>query len=186
MNQFEKVEKLREHAAVSYEDAKRALEESGWDLLEAMVLLEKEGKASDAGAAASYADSGNADGKKEKKKRRSPITLFRNFVKVCRDNNLCVTRKEKEVIRIPAGLLLLSFLFFWKITTAVMIAGLFLDFRYGFEGKDEVKTANKIAASVNGIADQVKDEFNDFRKNDSPTATVSDSEASSDTAVDLV
>ena len=44
MEQLEKVEKLRERANVSYEDAKMALEKSNGDLLDAMVLLEQLGK----------------------------------------------------------------------------------------------------------------------------------------------
>lgn len=44
MEQLEKVEKLRERADVSYEEAKEALEACDWDLLDAMVWLEKEGK----------------------------------------------------------------------------------------------------------------------------------------------
>ena len=44
MEQLEKVEKLRERANVSYEEAKEALEASDWDLLDAMVYLEKKGK----------------------------------------------------------------------------------------------------------------------------------------------
>ena len=44
MEQFEKVEKLREKTGVSYEDAKKALEEHDWDMLEAIVALENEGK----------------------------------------------------------------------------------------------------------------------------------------------
>ena len=39
MEHLEKVEKLRERANVSYEDAKEALEASEWDLLDAMVYL---------------------------------------------------------------------------------------------------------------------------------------------------
>ena len=45
MDQFEKVEKLKERANVTYEEAKQALEASGWDVLEAMIYLEKQGKA---------------------------------------------------------------------------------------------------------------------------------------------
>ena len=37
MEQLEKVEKLRERADVSYEEAKEALEDCDWDLLDAMV-----------------------------------------------------------------------------------------------------------------------------------------------------
>ena len=44
MDQFEKVEKLREHADVSYEEAKDALEKSNWDILDAMIYLEQNGK----------------------------------------------------------------------------------------------------------------------------------------------
>ena len=34
MDNFEKVEKLREHANVTYEEAKEALENSNWDILD--------------------------------------------------------------------------------------------------------------------------------------------------------
>jgi hypothetical protein len=41
---IEKVERLREKANVTYEEAKAALEQTGGDLLDAMVLLERQGK----------------------------------------------------------------------------------------------------------------------------------------------
>ena len=44
MDKMEKVERLREHANVSYEEAKAALEQANDDLLDAMVILEKQGK----------------------------------------------------------------------------------------------------------------------------------------------
>ena len=44
MDDLEKVERLRERADVSYEEAKKALEECNGDLLDAMVYLEKQGK----------------------------------------------------------------------------------------------------------------------------------------------
>ena len=44
MEMIEKVERLREKANVSYEEAKEALEQSGGDLLDAIVLLERQGK----------------------------------------------------------------------------------------------------------------------------------------------
>lgn len=44
MEQFEKVEKLREKANITYEEAKAVLEECGWDLLDAVVKLEADGK----------------------------------------------------------------------------------------------------------------------------------------------
>ena len=44
MNHFEMAQTLREKTGISYEEARRALEQAGWDILEAMVALEKEGK----------------------------------------------------------------------------------------------------------------------------------------------
>ena len=41
MEMMEKVERLREKANVTYEEAKAALEETGGDLLDAVVLLER-------------------------------------------------------------------------------------------------------------------------------------------------
>ena len=44
MDHLEMVEKLREKANVSYEEASAALEKCNWDLLDALLLLESEGK----------------------------------------------------------------------------------------------------------------------------------------------
>ena len=44
MDRFELVEKLVNSTGVGYEEAKKALESSGWDLLDAAVWLEKNGK----------------------------------------------------------------------------------------------------------------------------------------------
>ena len=41
MDKLEKVEKLREKTGVSYEDAKNALEACDYDLLDAIIYLEK-------------------------------------------------------------------------------------------------------------------------------------------------
>ena len=44
MDRMESVELLREKAGVSYEEAKKALEESGWDILDGIIFLERQGK----------------------------------------------------------------------------------------------------------------------------------------------
>ena len=46
MERMDKVEKLREKTGVTYEDAKAALDACGWDMLDAVVYLEKLGKLS--------------------------------------------------------------------------------------------------------------------------------------------
>ena len=44
MDNYQKVEQLVNKAGCSYEDAKAALERSGWDMLDAVISLEREGK----------------------------------------------------------------------------------------------------------------------------------------------
>ena len=44
MERLEMIEKLRQHADISYEEAKQILDETNDDMLEAIVLLEKQGK----------------------------------------------------------------------------------------------------------------------------------------------
>ena len=44
MTEYEKIAKLMEKASVSEDEAHTALEENGWDLLDAIVALERDGK----------------------------------------------------------------------------------------------------------------------------------------------
>ncbi len=44
MEKFKLVDKLKNKANISYEEAKDALEKSNWDMLEAMLYLEAHGK----------------------------------------------------------------------------------------------------------------------------------------------
>lgn len=44
MVDFEQVQKLREYANISYEEAKKALEEANGDMLEAVISLEKQNR----------------------------------------------------------------------------------------------------------------------------------------------
>ena len=45
MNELEKVEQLVDKAGCTYAEAKEALEYCGWNLLDAMIRLEEQGKA---------------------------------------------------------------------------------------------------------------------------------------------
>ncbi|MBQ8306535.1 MAG: hypothetical protein IJX90_10015 [Blautia sp.] len=171
MDNFEKVEKLRERANVSYEEAKGALEQSGWDLLDAMVLLEKQGKtagpqktsySTDYDQQEDYAPVEKTVYNEEKEKgraRRSFRALVRDFIRICRDNAFVVTRKEREVFRVPVSILVLVVLFIWKLALPVLLVGLFLGFKYSFEGKDDLTKANELINSAENVANYVKNEF---------------------------
>ena len=171
MDNFEKVEKLRERASVSYEEAKAALEESGWDILDAMVLLEKQGKTNGPQKTSYSTDYDQQeeytpvtktvyDEKREKgRAARSIRGLFKDFIRICKENAFCITRKGKEIVRVPVSVLILALIFFWKIVLPVLLIGLFLGFQYSFDGKDELKKANDLMNSAGNMAEHIKKEF---------------------------
>ena len=172
MDNLEKVEKLRERANVSYEEAKAALEQSDWDLLDAMVKLEKSGKTAgprqsdfrtSAETQEDYVAVKDKVMEQQNKKVHVGRTLgdvFRSFFRVCRDNAFCVNRAGEQVFRLPLIAMLVILLFTWKILIPVMIIALFFGFRYSFEGKDELKDANKFMDTAGNVVESFKEGWN--------------------------
>ena len=171
MDNMEKVEKLRERANVTYEEAKAALEESNWDLLDAMVNLERQGRTKEPGQT-SYSTSyeeqtqylpvkETIEEKNRKKPRERKLRgAFRRFIRICRENSFHVTRNGEDVIQVPVILLVLLLFFFWKPLVPIMIIALFFNVRYHFAGKDDLRNANEFMDSAGDMVDRVKAEFN--------------------------
>nr|WP_294525943.1 hypothetical protein [uncultured Blautia sp.] len=172
MDQLEKVEKLRERANVSYEEAKEALEASGWDLLDAMVYLEKNGKVEtpEQETASSTSQESpqyvSVKEKVEEQEKESEEGILTKLVKVCKvlfrmskENSFCVKRHDKELIRVPAWVLVLALLFAWHLLLPAAIIALFFDCRYSFSGKDDLSPANKAMDKASEVAEKVKSEF---------------------------
>ncbi|MEF9972912.1 MAG: ubiquitin [Clostridia bacterium] len=155
MTNFEMVERLRAKANITYEEAKEALEKSHWDLLEAMVLLEKEGKVD--ARAASYttreethkeAEHTESEFKVLVKKLAGKLVAGINYL--CR-NTFDIKRKGEVKLSLPAIVLLLLLLPWLWPTLIVLIAGLFFGFRYAFGGPDMAKNP------INGAMDKAAD-----------------------------
>lgn len=189
MDNFEKVEKLRERASVSYEEAKNALEESGWDMLDAMVLLEKNGKtngpqkssySTDYDQQEEYAEVKKTvyDEKREKTRAKNGVkSILKGFIRVCRENVFCIGHKEKEIVRIPVSILVILLVFFWKLILPAMLIGLFLGFKYSFEGQDDLKTVNNLMNTAESTVNRVKKEFADSNAKAEETAEAAEAQA---------
>lgn len=145
MEQFEKVEKLRERANVSYEEAKQALEACDGDILEAMIYLEKLGKTS------GMARTGFAAAEQEPKQKqqadeegnKSFGDLMKQFGRWCvrwidkgNRNSFYIERGAKEILHVPVTLLVVLLIFAFWIVVPLMVIGLFFDMRYHFRGPD--------------------------------------------------
>ena len=169
MDKMEKVEKIRELANVSFEEAKAALEENNWDLLETMVALEHRGKVKKLEKAASsvtpemqqyYPVKETGTDSAGKRSRGGKVrNAFKRIVRFCRENTFHVTRGEKEIIKAPVMLLIVTLLFFWELLAPVMVIALFFNIRYHFSGKDDLKSVNEFMDSASNMASCMKSEF---------------------------
>ena len=171
MDMFDKVDKIRERADVSYEEAKEALDRSNGDILEAMILLEREGRTYNTGCKTGNAgyDAGNAYGYAEdennsKKGNNGSFGNNRTFGEKIKSlfhkslvNYVAIDRKGERILKIPVLAAILVVLFAWHAAFVAVIISLFLDCKYSFEGQDELKGVNEFCTRAGDLADQVKD-----------------------------
>ena len=171
MEQLEKVEKLRQRANVSYEDAKMALEENDWDLLDAMVYLEQLGKVeapNNTSYSTSYEeqpqylsvpdtinsqDTTGHDGFSKLKR------LVKKLWKKSKENYFRVERNGEEVIKMPVWAFVLILLSAWVFSLVVMVIALFFGCRYSFCGKDDLSGINDVMDKAGNFAEKVKEEY---------------------------
>lgn len=162
MEQMDKVEKLRQKANVSYEDARNALEQNDWDLLDALIALENTGKIKQ-----EPVDSYTTRKEPEPQKQAEPdlrgsFTRFFSYIaELINKANLIhmdVSKAGRTRVSIPLSvlILLLIFMFWWVVP--LMVLGLFFGFRYSFRG-------HKAADSVNRVMDKAAQTAEDFTAN---------------------
>ena len=178
MEEFEKVERLVEKAHVSYEDAKKALEESGGDMLDAMIYLEKEGKVkapeqssfnTDSSSSDRYGNVADAVNRSEGSKCKS---FFKSLGEICgkiirytSENYLSIKKDEEQVLKLPLWIVIILLLVGWEILLIVMLISLFLGCRYKIVGKDDTKGVNDILDQAADLAGKAKEKFAEQTEN---------------------
>lgn len=169
MDHMEMVERLREKTGIGYEEARAVLESVNWDMLDALVVLEKQGKVN---GNAHYSTRGSAqqgDGAQKKQPEGESFSdmmkrfgrwikrLFRGSI----DNQLCMLNHDgRQILSIPvlvfAVLLIVAF---WAVLP-LMIVSLFFGCRYLFRGPDLGKdSVNNVVGKATDVADTIKAEM---------------------------
>ncbi len=176
MDMFEKVDKLRERANVSYEEAKDALERSNEDILDAMILLEREGKTRKEGGECYSTndivnsrfsqDDTNYDEKKARRERvretgRSFGDKVKALFKKSLENYLVIEHHGEKIIKMPVLAMILILVFAWYAALIAIVISLFCDCKYSFTGEGNLKTANDVCEKAGDLANQVKDKIVD-------------------------
>ncbi len=172
MTHLEMVEKLRESTGLSYEEAKTVLERNNWDILDAMVELERGGKTS--GASYTTPPKQTAYTRPAASKREPSDNGFTRALKWCWElilkscrNNLAAIKKDKTILELPILVFLILLCCCFWIVLPVMVVGLFFDIRYRFQGPDiSGKIANAVMDSAADAAQELRDKVLD-KSNDS-------------------
>ncbi|MBR2528110.1 MAG: hypothetical protein IKE58_06560 [Blautia sp.] len=171
MNDFEKVEKLVEKANVTYEEAKAALDAAGGDLLDALVLLEKQGRTrgpEQSTYSTSYESQDdyedvrqhtNAYQQDQKRYSRTAANGVRKIWSKLRSNAVTVERHGDEVLRAPLWLFALIFIFSWRLALVAVIISLFMDCKYHFVGNEKFDSVNRFMDMAGDAAEHVKEDF---------------------------
>ena len=179
---IELVEKLVEKTCVSYTEAKIALEATDWDILEAIIKLEAEGKcigrktaeystqSAPCGETKSEGGSFNAESKAGSggEEFKEGMSKLWNWIKGIFDkgnaNSLCVSKNGEEKLSMPVTVFVLLMIIGFWIVIPLMIVGLFFGCKYYFSGaelgKDKINNAMGKASDVaEGIKNEIKNEM---------------------------
>ncbi|MDO5561066.1 MAG: DUF4342 domain-containing protein [Oscillospiraceae bacterium] len=147
MEPMEMIEKLREKANVTYDEARGVLESVNWNLIDALVALEKEGKLKEDNNMSystkkeSYAD---YSGTCEQCQKDGSFIGFINkagkwigkVIMKGMENKLCIERKGEKIIELPVTVLVLIMIPAFYLIICALIVAFFMGCKFRFTGPD--------------------------------------------------
>ena len=173
MDKLAKIDLLRERANVTYEEAKAALDQTNDDLLDAMVLLEKQGKVktpSQSTYSTEYSEQSQyirVQDKVDEQKRSAPTfhgsakRIIKGFFSLIFHSSFRISRKEKLIFSLPTWIIAIIVLFSWKAALPIGLAAMLFGVRYSFDGhgRENTDAPNDILKKAGAFAEGVRDEF---------------------------
>ena len=163
MEHFEMVEKLREKANVSYEEATQALEACDWDLLDALLMLESEGRLHEIEDAAystrTEQTAENTETKARKPKDKGVIqSLLHGLAALIKKGNavsVLIKKNGETRLTLPLTVVVIALVFmFWWILIAAAVAMIF-GYRYAIQGLTIDESVNSAMDKAGDFVDNV-------------------------------
>lgn len=154
---LEQIDALRERANVSYEVAKEALERSNYDMVEALIYLERQNK---------------INGQKAEGNHNSSFKhTIKDLVKKGNETKLVIKKNENTVLNVPVNVAVLTTVIAAPVTIAGVAAALLTNHNIKFEKPDggdmEInKVINKVSTAVTTAATQVAETINKESRSD--------------------
>ena len=159
MDDFDKIEKLRQRANVSFSEAGEALRACDGDLLDAMVYLERQGKVAgpeqssfSTDATAEKPSYENVPDVVTRSRAEDPDPSFgsqlghliKTAIKKSTENFVVISHKGEEKARLTIIVLILARCLCNVAALIAIIVSLFLNVRDRLEGKDDLSSVNKM------------------------------------------
>lgn len=168
MEHYEMAELLSKKAGVSLEEARQVLSESDWDILDAMVALERR-----RGTAAGPVEVDRTDGAaysepqpvKSAPKREPVFTngfamiwhYIKRLFQLSVETEFAVVRKDKTLLSVPVLVLAVLLVCCFWIMLPLLVIGLFVGCQYRFAGRKAAAAANKAMDKLGNMVENIKD-----------------------------
>ena len=134
---LEKIDELVRRTHVSYELAKEALENSNWDMVEAIIYLEKRGKSSQA-------------------KEESLFDKICGLIKKGNETKFTVKKKEAVILSIPVTLAIIITVVAPHVTIVALILALITGHKMSFIGNGNLEKANHAMDKIYEVVEDAK------------------------------
>ena len=177
MENHKLIDKLKNETNISYEEAKIALEKSNWDILDAFVYLEENGKVQKPSVSVFYTNkykenyirsmvTNNKDQENNYSNTKKDNIFEGIFIKVCKIIDTCnniffeIKRENKVFLRIPVTVILVLLIFAFWIVIPLYIVGLFFDIEFSLSGKRvEINKINHALKAISANIKKIKDRW---------------------------
>ena len=183
MDNFEKIEQLVNKTDCSYEDAKATLEGCGWDMIDAIIKLEKEGKVKKESAAYTEKPAaeakpipeitldvkGNSSGNQDstgnagssEKASKEKFGLWQKFKRMMSKNRLVIIKNNgQQLADLPIWIPIVALICFFWATLILAVIAIVVGCRFHFEGEDLGKiNINDTMDKATEYAEKVKNDL---------------------------
>ena len=172
MERNEMIKKLMEKAYVTNEEAQEVLEKCNWDLLDAIIYLERSGKVENNDTTTIIEIKEEYQKKEDNTKKKEENyggigevigRIFKGLGKVIAKGNknyFEIKKDNEKPIRISLTISILLILFFMPPTVILLIIGLFCGYKYSVGGPNmNCDGVNDVFEKVSESADTIKKDF---------------------------
>ncbi|SHH68927.1 hypothetical protein SAMN02745196_01042 [Clostridium collagenovorans DSM 3089] len=171
MERNEMIQVLMSKVNVSYEEAQVALEICNWDMLEAVLYLERSGKVPNEEVTTMVKVPENNNDYKQNSKNNEHFggigeilgRMFKFAGKILKkgnDNYFEVRKENEKPIRVSVTISVILLVFLAIPTSILLVAGLFCGYKYSIVGENiNYDGVNSVFEEVSKSADSIKKDF---------------------------